>query len=88
MEKLEVFKIAYKGAEYDATCIPDVFTNIDDNYLIIGSHSLNLALYDDEERYPDGEALCLDERIYAFIDDEYFHLGYEDFLAKVKKYLD
>ena len=87
MAQLDVFKIEYQGIGYDASSIPDVFTD-SGNEIIIGSHSLNLALYDDEKGWPDDEAVYIDEQIYAFIRDEYFHLRKEYFLEKVQKYLD
>lgn len=87
MSQLEVFKIEYKGIKYDATCIPDVFTNTD-YYPIIGSHSLDVALFDDIKGYPDEEARYIDEKIYGFVNDDYFQTSYEEFLSKVKKHLD
>ena len=44
--------------------------------------------YNDEVGYIDNEARIIDERIYAFIDDEYFNLSFESFIEKVKMYLD
>ena len=34
------------------------------------------------------EAKKIDETIYAYIDDDYFNLSYEEFIEKVIKYLD
>ena len=51
-------------------------------------YSLNVALYDDERGYPDAEAQYVDEQIYAFIDDDFFKLNYNDFIQKAKQYLD
>ena len=87
MTKLETDTIEYGGREYVCAWIPDVFGEMCDN-ICIGCHSLNDALYDEEEGYPDDEAQMIDEGIYAFIDDEYFKLSYEGFIKKVKKYLD
>ena len=86
--EIDFFNIEYKGNEYPVAEIPDVFTHEEECYLLIGSHSLNLALYHDEYGYPDETARMLDEKIYAFINDEYFNLSKEKFITKVKKYLD
>ena len=88
MRALNTFTITYKRKEYIAAEIPHIFINKTDERIIIGSHSLNVALYDDERGYPDAEAQYIDEQIYAFIDDDFFNLSYNDFIKKAKKYLD
>ncbi len=55
---------------------------------MIGSHSLNIALYDDKNGYQDSTAEAIDEQIYAYLDDQYFSLDDNDFLSKVKELLD
>lgn len=87
MASLDTISISYRGKEYSAAFIPNVFT-CDNQMILIGSHSLNVALYDDDKGYVDEEARELDEHIYAFIDDEFFSLSLEKFIVKVKKYLD
>ena len=87
MAKLETAIVKYKGKEYVCAWIPDVLSKMYST-ICIGCHSLNEALYDDEVGYPDDEARIIDERIYAFIDDEFFNLSYESFIEKVKRYLD
>lgn len=87
MSKLETELIDYKGHEYVCAWIPDVLADMYGN-ICIGCHSLNEALYDNEKGYPDEEAKVIDETIYAYIDDEYFNLSYEEFIEKVIKYLD
>ena len=67
--------------------IPDVITG-SESRLLIGSHSLNVALYDDEKGYQDITAETIDEQIYAYLDDQYFSLGDNAFLSKVKDLLD
>jgi hypothetical protein len=88
MRALNTFTITYKRKEYIAAEIPHIFINKTDERIIIGSHSLNVALYDDERGYPDAEAQYVDEQIYAFIDDDFFKLNYNDFIQKAKQYLD
>ena len=88
MSALETFTINYHGKEYPATIIPHIFINKSEEKIIIGAHSLNVALYDEDQGYPDDEAQFIDEKIYAFMDDDFFYLGYEDFLDKARKYLD
>ncbi|MBR0490315.1 MAG: hypothetical protein IJJ68_08975 [Prevotella sp.] len=88
MMELEIYNVKYNGREYPVAEIPDVFTHEADCYLLIGSHSLNLALFHDEKGYPDEKARIIDEKIYAFIDDCFFNLNKKDFIAKVKKLLD
>ena len=87
MASLETISISYKGKDYTAAVIPDVFTSGNQNVLI-GSHSLGVALYDDGKGYVDGEAREIDERIYAFVDDGLFALCLEEFIARVKALLD
>lgn len=87
MTNLDTIPISYKGKAYLAAFIPDIFTS-DNHKLLIGSHSLNVALYDDEKGYVDEEAREIDEQIYAFIDDEFYSLSLEEFIEKVKMFLD
>ncbi len=85
---LEVFDIKYNGKVYPVAEIPDVFTHEEGHHLLIGSHSLNVALYNDKYGYPDERAMMIDERIYAFIDDEVFFMNEEEFVTNVKEKLD
>ena len=84
---IKVYTIAYDGKEYLIADIPDVITDCESR-LLIGSHSLNIALYDDNNGYQDSTAEAIDEQIYAYLDDQYFTLEYCDFLSKVKELLD
>ena len=87
MMKLDTISYSFLNKEYRVAIIPDAIVQRNDR-LLIGPHSLNLALYDDEGGYTSDEAKAIDEEIYAFVDDEFFSLGYEEFIKKVKKYLD
>lgn len=87
MTKLETVSFVFNGKEFLVASIPDVFFN-SDKRLLIGSHSMNVALYDDEKGYISNEARYLDEQIYAYIDDVYFSMDYEQFLKNVLMYLD
>lgn len=87
MAKLETDIVKYKGNDFVCAWIPDVLSKMYST-ICIGCHSLNEALYNDEVGYIDNEARIIDERIYAFIDDEYFNLSFESFIEKVKMYLD
>lgn len=87
MANLDTISISYKGKDYTAAVIPDIFTSGNQSVLI-GSHSLGVALYDDDKGYIDGEAREIDERIYAFVDDELFALCLEEFIARIKVLLD
>lgn len=87
IKMVKVNTITYKGEDYLVADIPDVITNSGVR-LLIGSHSLNIALYDDEKGYKDSEAECIDEQIYAYIDDQYFPYGENEILSKVKEFLD
>lgn len=84
---VKVNTIEYKGNEYLVVDIPDVITG-SESRLLIGPHSLNIALYDDENGYQDNTAKAIDEQIYAYLDDPYFSLEEDDFLSKVKEFLD
>ena len=84
---LKVNTIIYDGKEYLVADIPDVI-NGSESRLLIGSHSLNIALYDDERGYQDKTAEKIDEQIYAYLDDQYFSLDDNDFLSNVKDLLD
>ena len=87
MAKLITNTITYKDKEYTVAVIPDVFSG-GNQEIHIGSHSLNEAVYSNEKGYVDEVARSIDEQIYAYIDDDYFSLSLEDFLQKVKLYLD
>ncbi len=87
MASLDTISISYKGKDYTAAVIPDVFTSSNQS-ILIGSHPLGVALYDDDKGYVDEEARECDERIYAFVDDELFALCLEDFIVRIKVLLD
>lgn len=87
MASLDTITISYRGKEYSVAYIPNVFTS-DNQKLLIGSHSLNVALYDDNNGYVDDDACKIDEQIYAFVDDKYFSLNFEKFMENVKVLLD
>ena len=84
---VKVYTIAYAGKEYLVADIPDVITD-SDSRLLIGAHSLNIALYDDEKGYQNSTAERIDEKIYAYLDDQFFSLEDNDFMSKVKELLD
>ena len=87
MAKLDTVLFSFHGKEYLVATIPDIFTGGNDG-LMIGTQSLNVALYDDENGYIDEEARYIDEQIYAYIDDRDFSLTFEKFLDIVNSYLD
>ena len=87
MAKLDTVLFIFHGKEFLAATVPDVFTGCNER-LLIGTHSLNVALYDEENGYIDEEARHIDEQIYAYIDDKYFSLTPKEFLEKIKLYLD
>lgn len=84
---VKVYTIVYGGKEYQVADIPDVIIGSGAR-LLIGSHSLNSALYNDENGYQDSKAEVIDEQIYAYLDDKFFSLEDNDFLSIVKKMLD
>lgn len=84
---VKVNTIIYDGKEYLVADIPDVISN-SDYRLLIGSHTLNIALYDDKKGYQNRIANEIDEQIYAYLDDQFFSLDENDFLYKVKELLD
>lgn len=84
---VKVNTIVYEGKEYLVADIPDVICG-SPSRLLIGAHSLNVALYDDETGYHECTAEAIDEQIYAYLDDPYFSLEDDDFLSKVKEMLD
>lgn len=84
---IKVNTIVYDGKGYLVADIPDVITS-SESRLLIGTHSLNAALYDDKKGYQDSTAERIDERIYAYLDDQYFSLEDDVFLTKVKDFLD
>lgn len=84
---LKVKTFVYKGKEYLVADVPDVISG-SESRLLIGSQTLNNALYDDEKGYQDAAAERIDEQIYAYLDDLYFSLEDNDFLSKVKELLD
>jgi hypothetical protein len=87
MAKLNTISITYKGKDYSVAVIPNIFTDCS-REILIGPHSLNDAVYNDDKGYVDNIAHNIDERIYAYIDDSYFSLNLEGFLEKVKFYID
>ena len=84
---IKVNTIVYDGKDYQVADVPDVITGSDAR-LLIGSHSLNLALYDDKNGYQDRIAEEIDQQIYAYLDDLYFSLDDNVFLSKIKELLD
>lgn len=84
---VKVNTIVYDSKEYLVADIPDVITG-SGSRLLIGPHSLNITLYNDENGYHDCTAKVIDEQIYAYLDDQYFSLEDNDFLSKVKGFLD
>ena len=87
MKRLDIITYSFLGKEYKAANIPDVIL-WSNNRLLIGQQSLNLALYNDDNGYVEDMAKTIDEQIYAYIEDEYFTLNYDEFIEKVKMYLD
>ena len=87
MASLDTISISYRCEDYSAALIPDIFTSGNQSVLI-GSHSLNVALYSDDKGYVDEEARKIDEQIYAFVDDELFALNLEMFIERIKVLLD
>ena len=73
--------------EYSVATIPDIFMD-SSREILIGPHSLNDVVYNNDKGYIDNTAHTIDERIYAYIDDDYFSMSMEEFLEKVKLYLD
>lgn len=86
MAKLKTISITYRNNTFGVAVIPDVFTNNDSN-LLIGPQSLNEAVYN-ENGFVDSIACNIDERIYAYIEDNLFSLNLEEFLERVKHNLD
>lgn len=84
---VKVYTISYDGKEYLVADIPDIISG-SNSRLLIGSHSLNIVLYNDEKGYRDSIAEDIDEQIYAYLDDRYFSLEENSFLSKVKELLD
>ena len=87
MASLDTISISYRGKEYSTAVIPNVFTS-DNQTILIGSHSLNVAIHDDDKGYVDDDAREIDEQVYAFIDDEFFSLSLEKFIDNVMVLLD
>ena len=84
---VEVHTLTYNNKDYLVADIPDIFTN-SKRRLLIGTHLLNIALYDEEKGYLSKTAEEIDEQIYAYLDDQYFLFKDNDFLSKVKELLD
>lgn len=87
MNKIETISFIFEGKDYSVAIIPDVLAGTNQN-ILIGSHSLNIALYHEDKGYVNDDAKQIDEQIYAYVEDEYFSLPYESFLEQVKKWLD
>lgn len=87
MASLDTISISYSGKDYTAAVIPDVFMSGNIS-IIIGAHSLGVALYDDDRGYVNEMAREIDEQIYAFVDDELFALSLEEFIGRIKILLD
>lgn len=84
---VQVNTLKYNDKEYQIVDIPDVFSK-SKRRLLIGSQSLNIALYDDEKGYHDKTAEEIDEKIYAYLDDHFFLREESEFLDKVQELLD
>lgn len=87
MTKLETISFIVSDKEFLVAIIPDVIAN-SNKKLLVGPHSLNDILFDNEKGYASNGAQFIDEQIYAYIEDEYFSLNKEQFLEKVQLYLD
>jgi len=87
MRKIETIPFVFDGKEYLVASIPDFFSNSGER-LLIGPHSMNTVLYNDVDGYVSNEAEAIDEQIYAYIDDEYFSLSFDEFREAVLLYLD
>ena len=87
MASLNTISLSYKGKDYPVVIIPGFFTSVNQR-LLVGSHSLEVGLYDDDNGYVDEEAKEIDEQIYVFVDDNLFVLSSDKFIDIVKALLD
>ena len=87
MARLDTISISFEGKDFSVAKIPNIFSDCNQR-ILIGPHSLNEALYNNDRGYVNGIACRIDEQIYAYLDDEFFSLSSERFLEKVKLYLD
>lgn len=83
MSKLETFEIDYKGNKYLATEVENVFEPGSEDTIILASSRLNDALVDKNGKFVDHEAEFVDERIFAFVGDEYFSFSKEEFMQRI-----
>ena len=83
MSKLETFEIEYKGNKYLATEVENVFEPGSEDTIILASSRLNDALVDKNGKFVDHEAEFVDERIFAFVGDEYFSFSKEEFMQRI-----
>jgi hypothetical protein len=87
MARLDIITCKYNGKDFQVTKIPNVFTHTGGT-LLIGSHSLGSAIYNDEIGYPDEKARRIDEQIYAYVDDEWLGYDFDSFISNVLDCLD
>ena len=83
MSKLETFEIEYKGNKYLATEVENVFDPESNDTIILASSRLNDVLVDQNGKFVDHEAEFVDERIFAFVGDEYFSFTKEEFMERI-----
>ncbi len=83
MSQLQTFEIEYKGQKYLATEVENVFEPDSDDTIILASSRLNDALVDKNGKFVDHEAEFVDERIFAFVDDNYFSFSKEEFIQRI-----
>ena len=84
---VEVYALEYRDKEYLVADIPDVFTD-SKGRVLIGSRTLNDAIFNDKKGYPDKTAEMIDEQIYAYLDDSFFSLKEKEFISVAKDLLD
>lgn len=87
MARLDIITCKYNGKDFQVTKIPNVFAHTGGT-LLIGSHSLGSAIYNDEIGYPDEKARRIDEQIYAYVDDEWLGYDLDSFISNVLDCLD
>lgn len=86
VKKLSTYSIVYDDKEYVCAVIPGKVVDFDYD-ICIGCSSLNHALYDEDNGYPDYEAQILDETIWGFLPENYFNLSYKEFVNEVRRNL-
>lgn len=76
---------SYDNVQFDGRTYPRRLIFWENHYYLIGNHSLNKILSDNEGAYISETARIIDETIFFFVDDNHIHLPDNDIIKILTK---